>query len=238
MTDFFLGIGASIIAALILATVTYMVAFGRTSIASLRFFWRVARRMRDNGVINFFSNRSEYTRYRENGTIREYLKSSERDILYVGFWFAHGVEMSNIGEFLSGVVNTGKSVRIVLLNPSSSCIDSLARYLNTSKDSLISRLEAALKAIHSARAGISPEKQNRFELLLHDELITASAFILDMDNPSVEARILVDYKIYGSDRDNTYGIEFRQTGVDHLLSDRLISSYARIAQLAVPYDPR
>ncbi|MFL1597299.1 hypothetical protein [Gordonia amicalis] len=237
MGTFFLGVLASVVAALFLSLMAYLLGFGRASLKDARYAWQVTRRLRRNGILNFFANRSEYVKHRKNGTIRDYLRTAEHSISYVGFWLAHGVEISNIGHELASLAKEGKFVEVVLLNPKSELIPALSTYLNLPEPSVVKRINDALSHLQQARDSLPADHAHLFRLKLHSQLLTASAFLLDTNKPG--AKVLVDFKLFGSDRDNTFGIEFQELDktTPSSLSQRVTNAYRKISSSARDFKP-
>ncbi|MGW5441535.1 hypothetical protein [Nocardia asteroides] len=225
---------SSVVATLLVSITVLVIGLGKSSISDVRAFWLITRRLKRNGVDNFFAKRSDYVRYRRHGTIQEYVNTAKHDLKYVGFWLAHGVEISNIGEHLAKMAQSGRSVEIVLLDPTCSYLPFLAQYLNLPEAAVASRIYAALNQLQKAREDVPANLAHLFRIKLHTKMITASAFLVD--STSDTSRLLVDFKLYGADRDNTFGIEFKRVSTEDSLYKRVYDSYDRICTSAIDFN--
>jgi hypothetical protein len=230
LSEFFLGVGSSVAAVALLA----FLASGRSTLNlswnELRLLWSTTRRMRRNGIMNFFAKRSDYIKHRKEGTIPEYISLANRDLLYVGFWLAHGVDMSDIRNAMRELLERGCRIELIVINPENGYGKHLAEYLAMTPESLKIRIAHTVDQMREFRKSLTPELKTNFSIRTHTKLITASAFVLDRDTP--KARILVDFKLYNAGRDNTFGIEFQAVQGKDKLYSRILDSLMKIRNSA------
>jgi hypothetical protein len=226
MTGFLIGIGSSLAAAAIISFLVYGKAVGSLRWNDFRLYWSMTRRMRANGIINFFSSRADYVKYRKNGTISQYIRSAERELLYVGFWLAHGTEMSNVTEALIDRIREGVTIELIFIDPNSECVPALATYFDITVDEVRSRVASSIEKMRRLRETLEDDARLHFRLKTHRKLLTASAFLID--GSTQKARILVDFKLFAFERDHTFGIEFGHVDNGDTLYSRVGESYRKI----------
>lgn len=230
MINFLLGIAASLLASFIFAFLVY----GRT-VFQLRgrdiiLLWSVTRRLSANGIINFFATRADYIKYRQNGTVTKYIRTAERELIYVGLWLSHGIEMANIRETLESLLEHGCYVELIFLDPTVRYIESLADFLALSTDSVVTRINQSIYQMTSLKDSLPENLKPRFVLKAHSKLTTSSAFLIDQDTE--HARVLIDFKLYGLGREQSFGIEFQRVAAADSLYSRVVSSFMEIRRQA------
>jgi uncharacterized protein Veg len=87
------------------------------------------------------------------------------------------------------------------------------------------RVENSLTKFLELKKELPEGCKENLEIKLHNVPLYASAFLIDHENKN-ECKVLVDYKIYGSPRENSYGIEFRRN--DKIITSKIIGSYIKI----------
>ena len=214
----------SLIAGLLIATLPPTRKFLVRQWLRLWDLWTFTGRLRSYGISNLFARRSDYVRYRKQATIAEYLETAKHSITYVGFWLAHGTEMENISTYMPELLKQGRTVTFVLMQPNSAHLETLSAYMGIPADQVARRIKVALDKFQETKQSLSPSAGDRFSVRVHNAPITASAFLLDLDHPS--AKILVDFKVYGHSREDSFGIELR--GPDSPMFRKFATSYRSI----------
>lgn len=230
MANFFLGVLASLVAAMILAAIVKSKLVLGATMADFRAFWSLTRRLRSNGVVNFFAQRSEYVQHRRNGSIPDYMRTTQHELIYVGFWLAHGVEMSDMRSTLRELLGRGCNVEFVLIDSDIAYRALLAQYLGIDEANLSSRIGDSLRFLIEFRDELPDNLRRRFLVKTHRQLLTSSAFIIDPGTGN--AKTLVDFKLYRGGRDMTFGIEFAGLSSEGGLFERVTTSFDGIRESA------
>ena len=219
------GAIGSIIAVIIVGLATKAM-LGVANIPGIKIMFRLVKDFFSSGGLNFFSNREAYTRHKDHGAADNYLtQQTKADIIYVGFYLAQSCDIGNILNCLVSLSNKGINVKVVLLDPSSPNISATSDFFMINKDHLISCVnETKNKLLKARRNSVSEDNKKNFNIYLHNKPITTSAFIIDGTMPKI-GRILLDHKLYGVARENSYGIELRSGGN---LYKSVFASYMKI----------
>jgi len=179
-------------------------------------------------VTNFFTSRSDYVSFRKERSISEYIYTAKKELLYIGFWLAQGVEIENISRKLRGLLDDGCMIEIAFLdrNIDENLKSKIAAYLGISQESLIGRLNDTWFDMCRFRDDLPEDIKARFVLRSHQEAISSSAFIFDYGTQY--AKTLVDFKLYGAGRENSFGVELTPSKLPDSLYDRLTNSFLEI----------
>ena len=119
-------------------------------------------------------------------------------------------------------------MEMVLLNPEIDDVraEVIAAYLGITVSSFRVRLAEAWDQMRRYRQAIPAECRDKFVLRAHNEAVYSSCFIIDYGTPS--AKVLVDIKLYGIGRENSFAIELVNPGTMNSLYDRFAMSFQRI----------
>jgi hypothetical protein len=190
-------------------------------------------RLARSGVSNIFLQRSEYISKR-SCTVSEFIESASRDFTYVGVYFSLATEQSRIDKSFRTLIEKGCKVTIVLLDSAASA--ELTEYLEDhfafAKDTIAARAKHAMEYFLAMRASLAPSKRSQLEIRLHTLPLTASAFILDGNEPS--RTMLIDQKWYAAGRDKSLGIEFAQKKDDGALQEAIFMSFSKLVGKSHP----
>lgn len=203
-----IGVAGSLIASIIigLAVMLYNGARGHRGIQQLL---RLRKDTAQAGIINVFPNRDAYRTHKDHGKAGEYVKKCKQELIYVGFWLAHGTEMESLIETVKEICLEKKKVKIVLLNPANKVLmKQMAEFLNMNRDEMVSRIENSINKFTDLQCELNKIGNNNLKVCVHNVPINYSAFMLDYADAK-NTRILVDYKTYHQTRENSYGIEFK-----------------------------
>jgi hypothetical protein len=237
MGEFLLGVISSVVAAILIAVCLRIFT---SVLPSWQWRWNLFRslgRLRRSGVRHLITSRAEYRYLRGGETIPQYLSSVTRSLVYVGFWHAKGIEMDNLEATFTTLVNRGCHVEIVLLDPAIDEVraEVIAAYLGITLTSFRARLMEAWDQMRRYRLAIPAERREQFILRAHREAVYSSCFIIDHGAPN--ARILVDIKLYGIGRENSFAIELADPKLTNSLYDRFAISFQRIRDKSVVQAP-
>jgi hypothetical protein len=226
-SQFWWGVGASVLAAFICFVIVQIKTRALLSWSTFSLFWSITKRMKATGVSGFFATRADYSRCRKEKTIGEYIRTAEKELIYVGFWLAHGVEMENILQEIERLLNRCP-VELVFLdqNLSDELGEKIAGYLGMPPANLKSRLQNAWSDVLSFREKLPSDMKSRFAVRRHREFTASSAFIFDSGGE--QAKTLVDFKLFGAGRASSFGIELRSGGGDDCLYRRITGSFHEI----------
>ncbi len=231
MYDLVINIIGGLICAMILFLLTKLF-LGWKNYPGIKRMYRIAREYTKAGGINFFSSRQAYIKFKDHGTASNYLSKAESNIIYVGFWLAHSVEIGNVIETIKSLLETGKKVVIVLIDPDSDIINYCSKFLGLNNIEIKNRIVNSIRKFCCMYDNLSIEAKKRFTLKLHSVPISASAFLID--NELNYGKTLVDFKLYNYCRDDGFGMEFHKKG--YPLYDKFTKSYKAIAEEAKEID--
>lgn len=231
--NFVLGVLSSVIAAVLLAVVVRLqIMFSPT----LRPAWNIFKsinRLRKSGIVNIITSRSEYSFLKGRETIPRYLlKSVNHSLIYIGFWHAKGVEMENLRNVFVSLASKGCSIEMVLLDPEidDERVSFMAKHLGLSATSFRNRLSDAWTEMTQYQSNIPTQFKRNFVLKAHTEVIHSSAFVMDLNRPS--ACTLVDFKLFGTEREGAFAFELMPTNAIDSLYLRVTESFMVIRDAA------
>jgi hypothetical protein len=196
----------------------------------MKFHWSVTRRLAAEGFVNFFAKRSDYMKYRKAGTITEYIRGVERELIYIGFWLSHGIEMANIENVLRELLEKGCYIEFVFTDPRAPHAKSLAQFFAQTPDSIAFKLQHSINRMVSFRNKLPRNLRPRFVIMTHRNMITASTFMIDHNTRS--GKTLVDFKLYQMGRDESFGIEFQGKLNEDSLHNRIVASFQKVRKSA------
>lgn len=230
MNDFVCGVIASIVAAII-CTIAVMLYRGFKGFPGIKMTLRLVNDCTRSGIINLFSSRKSYSEHKDHGSPSDYIKKAENKVVYVGFWLSHGTEVGAIVSTIKQMVLQNKEVSIVFINPNNDTIlTSCSAFLGISRDEVKTRVNTAIKKLLQLYEELPTEYRHNLKIKIHDVPLTASAFLLDYESGK-SCRILVDYKSYGFSREDSYGIEYKDSSKK--LCKLLCDSYKKILNEAL-----
>ncbi len=230
MKEFVLGVMASMLASIILA----IVVLGREAFSlnfrRIKTYWSVTKRFGGEGIINFFAKRSDYMKYRKAGTIAEYIRGVERELIYVGFWLSHGIEMTNIEDVLRELLEKGCYIEFVFTDPHAPHVKSLAQFFSQNPESIAFKIQDSIDRMVSFRNRLPQNLKPRFVIMTHRNMISASTFMIDHNTHN--GKTLVDFKLYQMGRDESFGIEFQGRLSKASLHYRIVESFQKVRKSA------
>jgi hypothetical protein len=207
MSEFFkdalVDIASNIIWIIILTAGSCLLYLVKNGFKTLKLFIRLKK----NGIISFFPNRDSYTRDRPQ-SLEKYLETAEHSLLYVGHWLAVSIDQKNILDTFRNILLNKKTVTIVMLsdNLNPEIITKYANFFGRPAEDIKKQIENCWAIIDEWRLKLGAEEQKKLILKVHSEFIGHSAFLFDLGQKKSKA--LIDQKLWGLDRKNSYGIEF------------------------------
>jgi len=230
--DFWKGVLASII-----ATISFSLAVqlyrGSRGYLGIRKTIRLINDCNNSGIVNVFSSRQSYLKQKEHGTAANYISQTNSCLYYIGFWLASSTEVGTVLNKIETLIYESKKVYIVFIDPTfTPLLDQLSIYLGLSSVEITSRVEYALNKLIILKKGLSEKYSGNLIIKSHRVPLSTSAFIIDPEDKK-KCKILIDYKIYGCSRDDSYGIEFK--GRDKIITSKVINSYINICDNADEY---
>jgi len=229
MSNLLIGVLASIIATFIISLFVWLYR-GSKGYLGIRKTIRLINDCNKSGIINIFPSRKSYIERKDHGTASTYISQSKFSLYYIGFWLASSTEIGAILNEIKKLIFDSKKVFIVFIDPGASLlINQSSIYLGLSSDEIKIRVENSLNKLLMLKENIQEEYKNNLVIKLHRVPLSASAFIIDSEQEK-DCKILIDYKIYGSSRDDSYGIEYK--GRNKIIASKMISSYINICDNA------
>jgi hypothetical protein len=215
--SFWFGVLASLVAALICFVIVQIKTGVEIRWGTIKLFWSITKRLKNAGVSNIFPTRSSYAMYRKERSISDYVKTTNHELIYVGFWLAEGIEIDTILAAIQQLLQGGRTIELILLDENLSDLfsEKTAEYLALTPQSLRGRLAQAWNDLRRIRNALPDHLKTRFILRKHDEMLTSSAFVFDLNTSS--AKTLVDFKLYGAGRARSFGIELKPSTADSSL---------------------
>lgn len=200
----------------------------RRLLSGLLIHVRVFKAIRSSGISFFISSRDQYKLMKDRETIAAYLAHATKSLVYVGFWHAKGIEIENLSRTLTKLVEQGILVELVMLDPELENHKSeiMAGYLGISPSSLRSRLSESIKSFCEIKNSLPAEHQDKLVIRTHSEVIYASCFLLDYKSKS--AKTLVDIKIFGAGRQNSFAMELTPNEDENSLYNRFTHSFLEL----------
>lgn len=184
------------------------------------------QRIPATGISNFYPNRDSYQKDRGQSFL-EYISSAKNSLSYCGHWLAFSIDQHNTLESLCKLAQEGKHVQLILLDPNlpAELLKTYATYFNESEDYLRNQISNTWDKVTTARKMLGEKHQTCLELRKHQEFISYSSFWFDRDH--VQQHILVDVKIFGISRRDSYGIELKPTSSDSDCNASLFKRYSK-----------
>lgn len=230
--EFLLGVIASLTA----TGVAYYAARSRKWIASSpsKRTMKLARRLHDLGMTNFFASRADYAVYRPPGRITDYLATAQHRIDIAAYWMGHGNESEATPRRIVDILEKNRSlhVRIAMINPDGPALALVAQYLDLTSDDLKNRLLSSLDSLVRARAHASAHAQARLQVLVYSTIPAASVIILDYGHSS--ARIQLDFKPFKKPRSDSFAFELQPPSA---LFTTCSEAWIQVVDEAKPYSP-
>jgi hypothetical protein len=186
-----------------------------------------ARRLQRAGINNIIPSRSDYRLLKGGETISNYLSHVSHSLIYIGFWHAKGIEMSNIRDVFITLLERGCSIELVLLDREvdDATVITIAKYLAISPQSLRHRVGEAWHYVAALKKDVSVRHADRLVIKSHTNAVYASCFIIDHQHSA--AKLLVDIKIFGIGRENGFGLELVKSQDGNNLYDRFLQSFLK-----------
>ena len=234
MKEFFWGILTSLLSTVIIGAIT-RIYVGHKGFMGVKQMICLIKDCSKAGIINIFPNRSSYINHKEHGTSSQYIHNNcSHEFLYIGFWLANGIEIGSIIEELKNMVNNNIKVTVIFVNIKNELlIKNISTNMSISTDELINRIEQSLSRLETMKEQLPDELKKYLEIRVHNIPITASAFLLDY-NDSSKCKILVDYKMYGLSREESYGIEY--SDISKEITRKMLKSFLLIKDRSVIFD--
>jgi hypothetical protein len=219
-------IGADVVILFVGAVVAWLIAF-RASWKLLFSVFRLAR----NRVTNVYLRREEYVS-RRGVPLEEYIKLTNRKIMYVGLYFSVATDQSRLEDAFRQLIDKGCRVDIFLLDGQASdeTVNYLERHFGLATNSLRPRVQHAFEYFYRLKDSLAPAKRELLSIGLHTLPLVSSAFLIDNDER--DARMLVDIKWFGAGREKSLGIEFTGKATSGSLFETIQSSFVRAAAAA------
>ena len=195
---------------------------------SLRFMWR----MRKNGFLNFYNNRSEYRTARKQQNFDDYILLAKSRLTYVGYYLSFGTDESRLDGAIAKLLERNCAVELVLLDHEldEASLRVVEAHLGIATKTLANRLANAHAHFKKLRENMSIDSQKRFTIKRHKAIVASSAFFIDWGDKN--GRLLVDTKIPGAGREKSFGMEFTGKPMEGTLAMEWAQAFQRITDAA------
>ena len=233
-SSFLLGVLTSIVGAIVISIFAIFVN-GIRDFIGFKLLFRLVIDSSRSGIINIFPNRLTYRTHKDHGKANEYIKKCDKEILYIGFWLAHGTEMESLINTIKEQCLFGKKVTIILLNPNNTALmKQESDFLNIDQEEMASRIKRCLQKLIIIEQHLLTIDNHNLKVGVHDIPLNYSSFMLDYESRE-KTRILVDYKVYQKGRENSFGIEYKNQ--KHIVTPIYAESLKLIADNSTAYRP-
>ncbi len=185
-----------------IASALLIAAFLIKNVNRLLFHIRIIK----SGFINFFPNRDSYTKDR-GISLEEYLTSINSDLIYIGHWLSASIEQRNTFEALKEILKSGKSITLIFLSkdlPEHLEIE-YAKFFGNDIKEFKNEINSGWATLLKWHSNLGTDEKSKIFILEHKNMICHSAFLLD--SQSDKGKILIDQKIWGLKRKNSFGFE-------------------------------
>lgn len=231
MTEFLNNISANLVSNVI--WIALLFAAGLLTYFFKRGFQaaRLFKHLKQNGIISFFPNRDSYTKDRPQ-SLEKYLETADHSLLYVGHWLAVSTDQRDTLAALRNILLGKKTVTIVMLSDelTPELLTAYANFFGRPVQDIQNQIQAGWTIVGSWSHTLGAEERNKLVLKSHSEFIGHSAFAFDLGQK--KSKILIDQKLWGLDRKNSYGIELIANPKVDVIENTLFSRYANsIAKL-------
>lgn len=163
-------------------------------------------RMVRSGITDFFPDRDSYTRDRKMN-LEQYIKTAKTDLTYIGHWMAVSTDQRHTLDAIKTMLQSGKKIALILLSKDlpQDILASYARFFGKTDAEFQSQVESGWAVIQRWRLALGADEAKMLTIKAHGEFICHSAFMFDRGQDV--SKILIDQKIWGLDRKNSFGFE-------------------------------
>lgn len=183
------------------------------------------------GIVNFFPDRKAYIQHKDHGKSNEYISRANHSVLYVGYWLATATEIGELTKTISDLLNNQITVTLVFISPDDkSSLEICSKYIGIRSNQIATRVKDVIKNLLDFKNSLTSEQSKYLVIKIHNIPLSTTAFIIDHSKPE-ECKILLDYKIYNGSRENSYGVEFKNS--KRSVTNKLLQSYLSISKSAV-----
>ena len=195
MTEFLLGVLASIAAAAVIGLVPPL----RAGFFAFWILWRQSSRFADM----YRAGISEIHLDRDKTNPLDVINSAQEELVYVGV----SPNPSDLDrwcrESFEGLLSSGIAVAVVFWDVAvdESLLEDMASYYMMSAESLRDSLSEARTVVESFRRALPQQCRNNFKFMLHTRVLTDSVFLVDTGmlrpSSSLKGHIHLDQKLFG-----------------------------------------
>lgn len=183
-------------------------------------------RMMKSGITDFFPDRDSYTRDRRL-SLEDYLQTAKTDLTYIGHWMAVSIDQRHTLDSIKDILHSGKNVGLILLskNLSPEILASYARFFGKSEADFQFQIDSGWATLQKWKSTLGTDELKSLTIKSHGEFICHSAFVFDKGQSG--GKILIDQKIWGLDRKNSFGFELSCKEDEKQNSRTLFDRYSR-----------
>lgn len=169
----------------------------------------LAVRFRSLGITQIYGSRSDYAKYRKAARLIDYLSLADEQVFVLGYWLAQGAEMEGVVDGLERLIRTKPSLRVsvMVIDPSSDYINSVAIGMGLSRESIVERVSETLRGLADLQRRLGTHDGQRVSILLHPSQPNIS--LIALDPATKKGRIQVDLKLFGIPRSRSISFECR-----------------------------
>ena len=226
------GIIIGVISTGITAIISFCISrivFGYKHFGGLKNTVRLIKDALSAGVINIFPDRKAYINHKDHGKCQEYILKANHSVLYVGYWLATGTEIGELTKTIKELVNNQVTVTLVFLSPvDQDVLRVCSQYIGVKESQIAVRIKNVIKTLLEFKQSLDVEEKNYLTIKIHNAPISSTAILLDHSKD--ECRVLVDYKIYNGNRENSYGIEYNNSS--KCITNKIMQSFLNISKTA------
>lgn len=230
------GKGVEIIVAFIFLVITTVLTFMHKKIKGMGLLkYRKARkRVAEAGVVTFYYNRKILQS--DAGTIGDYIATAKKSVLHVGFWLSSSLTAQNLEKAVVEAINRGVTFEFCILSPDSPLIEYYKNFFEVAdNETLISNIKNTLAKLMAIKNNLSPDKQRNFKIYTHNDIVTASFWVIDR-NDDDNCMVQIDHKIISNPRYSSYGMEIKPSTDRKEFAESFIDGYTKVLLRAKEYN--
>lgn len=167
---------------------------------------KLLNRLKNAAVKFIYTNRDSYTKDRKK-SFEKYIESAEISFLYFGHWLAVSLDQKNTLNSLEKILNSERKATIIMIKKDldESLINYYSELYNEDPENLKRNIKQNWNDVLNWRDSLSTIQQSNLSLREHTKKVSFSAFSFDRESP--KNHILIDQKIWGLKRRDSFGIE-------------------------------
>lgn len=221
------GKGVEIVVGVIFLAITTFLTFMRKKIKNwgVLKYRKSRKRVAEAGVVTFYYNRKILQS--DAGTIGDYIATAQKSVLHVGFWLSSSLTSQNLEKAVLEAINRGVHLQFCILSPKSALIEAYTRFFDTPEENILSSINNTLAKLMAIKKSLPPDKQDNLKIYTHNEIVTASFWVIDRED-SDKCMVQIDHKIIYNPRYSSYGMEIKPSSDRKEFAQSFMDGYVKV----------